>query len=473
MYVLADRSAADDQSHGRGVNQLLANLRRAGLGASGQQQAPDVVRPTVPPAIRQILQLPETPGPRPRRPVRVGPGGARPPPGPAPPRSWLSGPDSAGGGGGSQRSPVKTKDYEQRPLPGMTLPGHGSLVDMVLRRFVFDWEWQRSYCRDYLYGLPTHLRVALLAYLVTHTRDGVSLADLQAVLLPPPDLGPPDQDERYPQIPPSIANGSFRHLDLSNSLGRSLRLRELSDLLFPPQPTSTAAPVDSWDSVADDDNDDDCGGSNPTPSVPLPLLPNLTHLSLALCPDVAPSSLPSWRHLLSLATHLPNLTHLSLAFWPEPTLTPNARLATVVSPQTGRAVPYGGTGPYSHSLDNDWAEAVLVLRRLSRSLYGLEYLDVTGCASWAPALWATASVVDGVGGEDEGDAVNWAGAWGKIEKVVMYPGYRLREDAGVAETERYWSVVGHARTLERHVRAQREGKGRFFAVDTAKREVEV
>ncbi|GAB1316649.1 Tafazzin [Madurella fahalii] len=457
-------------------NQLLADLRRAGLSASGQQQAPDVVRPTVPPAIRQILQLPETPGPRPPRPVRIGPGGVRLPPGPAPPRSWLSGPGSAGGGGSRSRSspcsPVKTKDYEQRPLPGMDLPGSGSLVDMVLRRFALDWEWQRSYCRYYLYDLPTHLRVALLRYLVVYTRDGVSLGDLQAVLLPPPDIDPSDQDEAYPQIPPSIANGSFRYLDLSNSLGRSLRLRELSDLLFPPQSNSAAAPLDSWDSVPDDDADDN---NNPTPSVPLPLLPNLTHLSLALDPDLAPSSLPSWKHLLSFATHLPNLTHLSLAFWPEPTLTPNAKLATVVSPQTGRTVQYGGTGPYSHSLDNDWAEAVLVLRRLSRSLYGLEYLDVTGCAAWAPALWARASIGEGGGGgaEDERDAVDWARAWGKIEKVVMYPGYRLPQDAGVAETERYWGVVSHARRLERHVRAQREGKGRFFAVETVKQEVGV
>jgi hypothetical protein len=154
------------------------------------------------------------------------------------------------------------------------------------------------------------------------------------------------------------------------------------------------------------------------------------------------------------------LTHLSLAFWPEPTLTPNAKLVSVVSPQTGGAVQYGGTGPYSHSLDDDWAEQVLVLRRLSRSLYGLEYLDLTGCGDWFPALWASAG---------EGDTVDWTGAWGKIATLAMFPGYRLGEDAGLAETARYWEFVDYARRLERHVRTRRAGKGRFVTVETCRR----
>ena len=325
----------------------------------------------------------------------------------------------------------------------MRLPAPGSLVDRVLRRFALDWEWQRVYCQYHLYELPTHLRTALVAYLVTYTREGVSLRDLQAVLLPPPDVPEYQED---PSLAPSVVNEAFCHLDLSESVGRSLKLRELSDFLFPPERESID-PQESWDAP-----------EQYSAGIPRPLLPNLTHLSLAL--DPASSHAVSWRHLLSFATHLPGLTHLSLAFWPEPTLTPNAKLASVVSPQTGGSLQYGGTGPYSHSLDDDWAEQVLVLRRLCRSLYGLEYLDLTGCGDWFPALWASAG---------EGDTVDWTGAWGKITTLAMYPGYRLAEDAGLAETARYWEFVDYARRVERHVRTRRAGKGRFVTVETCRR----
>jgi hypothetical protein len=314
---------------------------------------------------------------------------------------------------------------------------------MVLRRFALDWEWQRVYCQYHLYELPTNLRIALIAYLVTYTAEGVSLRDLQAILLPPPDI-PEYHDD--PALAPSAVNENFNYLDLSGSLGRSLKIRELSDLLFPPKPEGVDL-QDSWDEP-----------EQAAAGIPRLLLPNLTHLSLAL--DPAYPHAVSWRQLLAFATHLPGLTHLSLAFWPEPTLTPNAKLATVVSPETGRTVQYGGTGPYSHSLDDDWAEQVLLLRRLSRSLYGLEYLDLTGCGAWFPALWASAG---------EGDTIDWAGAWGKVTTLVMFPGYRLREDAEPAETSRYWEFVDYAKRVGRHVRHQRAGKGRFLTVETCKR----
>ncbi|KAK4125951.1 hypothetical protein N657DRAFT_614192 [Parathielavia appendiculata] len=431
----------DDSSRSRGVNELLADLRRTGLSGP---PAPDVVQPTIHPSLRHILQIPETPPPRPRRPpIRGGTAGARLPPGPPPPRSWLSRPERAENA--LRRSAIESAAAwrsVQRPLPGLSLPARGSLIDVVLRRMVLDWEWQRSYCRYHLYELPTHLRVALITYLAAYTDEGVSVRDLQAVLQPPPDV--PDYYED--PAPPSIINESFSYLDLFGSIGRSLRLRELSDLLFPREPESNNL-QESWD-TADASSAD----------IPRPLLPNLTHLSLALDPSFCRDV--SWRHLLAFAARLPGLTHLSLAFWPEPTLTPNAKLATVISPQTGRTLQYGGTGPYSHSLDDDWAEQVLVLRRLSRCLYGLEYLDLTGCGAWFPALWASAG---------EGDTVDWTGAWGKISTVVMYPGYRLGNDAGLAETARYWEFVDYARRVERHVRSCRAGRGRFFSVETCKR----
>lgn len=340
--------------------------------------------------------------------------------------------------------------FERHALPGAYAPARRSLVDLVLREIAGDWEFQRSYNRYYLYSLPNHLKVALITYLGVWFANGVSVADLRAILLPCVDE--PDNVEEHDD--PSTANEDIVHLDLAGSLGRNLRLRELSDLLFrtasPKSPNAAQGePQESWDTPA---------SQSASSAIPRPLLPNLTHLSLAVNPRHA--SAVSWRHLLSFSTHFPTLTHLSLAYWPEPSLTPNAKLASfVVATGTGssRTVRYGGTGPYSHSLDDDWSEAVLILRRLSKSLYGLEWLDLTGCGAWATALTAT---VDGR------DFVDWTGDWGKVATVLLYPGYKLDVDAGVSERESYEQDVALAARLERYIRGRRAGKGRSIAVET-------
>ena len=218
-------------------------------------------------------------------------------------------------------------------MPGTYLPAAGSLVDLTLRRFALDWDFQKSYCRDCLYDLPKHLRAALITYLGMWAPGGVSLPDLQAILLPPADdEGEHGEDIGVETLSPSSANEFFYNLDLTGSLGRSLRLRELSRFLFPARPEPSSL-QDSWDSPEDISE-----------TIPRPLLPNLTQLSLGIHPDRA--NAVSWRHLLSFVSHCPTLTHLSLAFWPEPSLTPNAKLVSFVTAQ-GRSVPYSGTGAYS------------------------------------------------------------------------------------------------------------------------------
>lgn len=409
--------------------------------------------PTVPPAIRQILRLPETPAPPPRRPVPAAPNGRRLPPGPAAPRSWLSQSRHAPKPGPEAYA---SDSFERHALPGAYAPSRRSLVDIALRQLAADWEFQRSFNRYYLYSLPNHLKVALISYLGAWHGSGVSVADLRAILLPYVD----DETDAIDEVGDvSTANEDIAHLDLTGSPGRNLKLRELSDLLFPQPPAKARQQAEtelqeSWDAPP-----------SPTtnPSIPRPLLPHLTHLSLAVAPQHAPAV--SWRHLLSLAAHLPTLTHLSLAYWPEPSLTPNAKLASfVVATGTGstRTLQYGGTGPYSHSLDDDWSEAVLVLRRLSRLLYGLEWLDLTGCGGWATALARTA----GAAAEGHDDAVDWAGDWGKVRSVLLYPGYRPGADAGEAERDRYAEDVGRAGVLERYIRARRAGRGRPIEVET-------
>lgn len=428
----------------RSVNQLLANLRRVGVSGGPNRSDALAVHPTVPPAIRNILQLPETPAPRPRRPVRHDAAGRRLPPGPAAPQSWLDSSRHASQRRVNRDSWEKSSDH--RLLPGAYQPERGSLMDLVLRRFAVDWDFQKTYCQYYLYDLPTHIRIPLVRYVSLLSGEGVSISDLRSILLPPlidPEEGgnPADEDD------PSSVNESFTHLDLTGAVGRSLKLRDLSDLIWPAQPELIDLP-DSWD--APDEQAATLSAS--VTGVPRSLLPNLTHLSLALDPDL-PSSV-TWRHLLAFASRQNKLTHLSLAFWPEPTLTPNAKISSVVT-REGHVVQYGGTGPYSHSLDNDWSEAIMVVSRLSRSLYELEYLDLTGCASWSPALWSTA----------DHDTVDWVGHWGKISTILLYPGHQLPEDASIAEMTEYSQWRGYAVMLERHVRGRRAGQGRFITVE--------
>ncbi|KAJ3578221.1 hypothetical protein NPX13_g2349 [Xylaria arbuscula] len=230
--------------------------------------------------------------------------------------------------------------------------------------------------------------------------------------------------------------------------GLSISLKELHELLFGSKKTIVPAEdvvQDSWDL--------------PAPSAaPVDLLPNLTHLSLAIDPSSAPSV--SWKRLLSVAGKLSQLTQLSLAGWPEPSLTPNAKFAKMTSDTTGRSVQYGGTGPYSHNLDQDWTEAILVLKRLSRLIYGLEYLDLTGCSDWIRALREESD------GEFRVDFVDWVGDWGKITTLRLNSGYGIEtDDAPKSEVVRFSEWIEEAAAVERHIRAQRAGRGRFITVE--------
>ncbi|XXG94246.1 hypothetical protein Hte_000500 [Hypoxylon texense] len=442
--------AASEHQHERSVNQLLAELRRHSIRNNGPQSANsntfNVATPTVPPAIRQILQIPETPAPAPRRPQRRDVNGRRVPPGPPPPRSWISlaqschAPadlaDAAAAGGATTR-------IQHWPLPGAYVPGAGSLIDQALRRMALDWEQQRRWNQFYLYALPSRLRTALLAYVSEYYEPGVAARDLRLVL-----AGPADEAlARYGVGKPDLAslNGDVFYLDLAGSVGKSVTVRELGELLFPPTAVAEVGLQDSWDS------------SEPVAG-PAKLLPNLTQLSLAI--DPGSTSSVSWKQLLSLAGKLPTLTHLNLSGWPEPSLTPNAKFAKVASPLTGASIQYGGTGPYSHTLDSDWSESIQVLNRLSKSLYSLEYLDLTGCGDWFPALMKESD------GDFTIDFVDWVGNWGKITTLRLRSGYALPEThATRGQYQRIADWIEAAAAVEKHIRVQRHGRGRWITVE--------
>lgn len=424
----------------RGVNELLANLRRTSTSPHQAAEHP-IAAPSVPHLIREILRLPETPEPLPRtrNRYRVDARGRRLPAGPPPPRSWQT---VRMGGDDDGVSGLRT-DGAAATLPGECVPGQGSLVDILLRLVAREWDYLAPHEELALWTLPDGIRQALLRYLDVYRDGDVSLSDFRAILVP-------DEEDDT-----GAGNAYFTHLHVPSSLFTASTFPQLISLLFPKpkERPQNEEPHDSWE-VAD-----------LSPPPPDHLLPAITHLSLALSPSrSATAPPPSWRHLLQLAKRLPALTHLSLAFWPVPMRTPNARLASVVGPQ-GNAVQYGGTGFYSHSLDGDWSEAVNILRALSRSLYRLEYLDITGCGAWFPALVRGGETV--VDGEDavRVTGVDWAGDWGKVGVLRMGSGVRVTGEESEKERGRLRAGVEMAGVVERHITAQRAGTGKIITVE--------
>lgn len=299
-----------------------------------------------------------------------------------------------------------------------------------------DWGFHRVYNQYHLYFIPNHLKPALIRWITMAASDGLSVSDLRLILLPHPDIYAEEELEAD-----ASSNAQIGYLDLSGSLGRSIKLKELCDVLYPPKQAAIQdVPHDSWDAIED------------LPSLPRGLLPNLTHLSLALDPHFAKDV--SWKHLLNMSSNMSSVTHLSLAYWPDPCLTPRALYSSVTTPE-GRTIPYGGTSYYSHSLDHDWSEALLVLRILSKNLYALEYLDLTGCLSWAKALTM----------HSEHDFVDWTGFWGKITVIQLKNGWKLNEDAMPSEQIAYHEATETAGLVEKHIRTMRAGKGRTITVE--------
>ncbi|KAI0132286.1 hypothetical protein BJ170DRAFT_239914 [Xylariales sp. AK1849] len=440
---ISSSSATGSERHGRSVNELLADMRRASVNSDAtQSNALPVLVPSLPPEIRQILQIPEAPVPRPRRLQRRDINGRRVPPGPPPPRSWLSLSQSRHAPSDASINMVIGR-VQHLTLPGAYTPEDGSLVDGLLRRMAIDWPVQRDWNRFYLYTLPSRLRAALVYYVSRLYEPGISTADLRLILAGPPESELAKYGIERPDT--SELNKDILHLDLTGSVGRGVTWKSLSDFLFPAAVFSMETDLqESWDA--------------PGPAQGhTGLLTNLTHLSLAMSSTSA--QVASWKQLLSLSSKLPKLTHLSLSGWPAPSTTPNALLAKVVSPHTGRSANYSGTNPYSHVLDGDWSEAISVLKRLSKALYSLEYLDLTSCGDWFPALHIEAD------GDLVMNSVDWAGDWGKIMTLRLCSGYAA-ESGSVSQLSRLWQWKRQAMTVEKHIRMQRAGRGRFITVET-------
>ena len=350
-------------TNGNSVNERLHQLRLS-QGSHNARVSSEVLspaaNPSLPPSLRNILQLPDAAPPRPRPGLRVT-GRIRGPAGPVPP-SWLlrreNRPNTLANGI-TKLTRAEMPIYER--LPG-SVPLHDvSLITTTLKAIAKNWDWHLQYDQYYLATILVRYKEELLHYIRCYSPRGIDRAGLELLFL--------DDTE----VEDATGAEGLTHLDLSTFIGNSLKLTELRHLFSVKKVAERAeenseSPPESWDApqlVAQPSG--------------LPRFHSLTHLSLAH-PNPATAS---WKGLLDLALHLATITHLSLAYWPTPTLAPNSKTAYRETPHGN--VNYGASNFYS-AYDNDWSEAASILRRLGKSTYCLKWLDLVGCYPWVKAL---------------------------------------------------------------------------------------
>ncbi|OAX82363.1 hypothetical protein ACJ72_03280 [Emergomyces africanus] len=429
---------------GRSVNDLIHHLRRTQLSrydevaASLSRVAPRSVHPS----IRNLLELPETPPPRPR------PGGTRlvgerrvrRTPGPAAPLSWLAPNDSSNRQDVDEGRKIAGNDKRKinirlDRLPGTRFPATGSLQHMILKSMALNWDSHLLYDGQ-----------LLLSYVATYT-DQASMEVRMHGLKP---LFLDSSDNEF-----IGTHSDVIRLDLGSSLGHWMTFKQLSREIKGLDGSESRArgrniedmPPSSWE---EEEADPECATPTipRTPSQPLQQrFSNLKFLSLA-----NPTGREaSWPSLLALLAHLSTITHLSLAYWPTPTVTPNSLTASMKHPKLNSlSFAYGGTDMYS-AFENNWVEAAGVLRRLSKTTYCLKWLDLEGCSVWLPALsW---NGFDLAGNFHATAGPEWNGAWRGLEWLGLDPGWF----PDVSDVEDSYLIYERDKTLLREIENGRCG----------------
>ncbi|KAJ6089077.1 hypothetical protein N7499_003924 [Penicillium canescens] len=437
------------------VNDLISHLRLTqtpnpsedGLPRQRPSQRSFVAPRSVHPSLRNLLELPETPAPRPRPGAQRTAIGTRPRrfAGPPPPDSWLSGNTDSTNVTDQHQLANMAGDSERvvhrlKRLPGVVFPDQRDLVHMVLKSMALNWLWHLDYDGPFLAQLPSHIKALLLSYVAVYARGQQlkgRMRGLKPLLLAEGDHV--QNNEHGEGVNESIiiaSDAAILRLDLGNTLGHWMTFKQLASELF----TSTKPDLDqdevvpaSWDQEIDQDKAEPVvPDAVPTPPIPKGMtqglrFTNLRYLSLAH----PQSASASWNSLLNIVSRLSTLTHLSLAHWPTPTRTPGAATARVRHPlHRSLTFSYSGTDNYA-AMDNNWAEAASILRQLSRSTYCLKWLDLEGCADWLPALKWVGNDPNGHPYPLGASGPEWNGSWRDVEWINVGPGWvpDLRDDS--------------------------------------------
>ncbi|KAF2431020.1 hypothetical protein EJ08DRAFT_588290, partial [Tothia fuscella] len=445
------------------VNERLSQMRAEQAPRPTLQQRQNVETVATsrsrPPELNSILNIPETPPPIPR------PGSSRrwrhlrrAAPGPAAPRSWLSGSVHAHAHepgtsmGARRKSRVNNMNgYRDRPdcfgklallRDGHGLPRRESLVDYTLKSMAQDWDFVSVYEQHNLPSLPVPLKTMLLSYLSIHGPDFIALEDIKHLFMTGNEIPGGTGCEEVTRLDFSgILSPSFTLCDLAKYF--ATRRKDGSNLAagtesLRPSSTKVERPyvdlLESWEDEAGSVQD-----SIPTSLTPL-RFPHLTHLSLA-----HPGPNASWSALLSLSTNLSTLTHLSLAYWPLPTMAPNSEVSSSAADATAtflrRSTSYLGRPRSPQDPGHDWHESANILRRLSNNTYCLRWLDFEGCNEWLPALtwtsqrtlWAGSTPPDSppstLPPQEKGP--DWNNSWSQVTHVNVSQGFLPTDTAAV------------------------------------------
>ena len=400
---LPSNANRENGEHSGGVNDLIRHLRSTQVSRESQiERTVEGTNPrTVHPSLKQLMNIPDTPPPRPRPGLRIQAAGRRhirPTPGPPAPMSWTYSP--------TQRRSVMKKEQEKKAsefrtrcdnsLPGLEHLQQELLYHTALRQIAKDWQWHSYYDQYYIPTLPTRMKQQLLSAIACFSDVALDIKDLELLFLDETDL------------PEATGSDTVTHLDLQGylasikSLGTYFKkpstMQAMATVTPSPlnnTPTETGSSIpDSWD---------DAPVATIARSPHSLRFPHLTHLSLAAIRS------PSWSALLNFIPTIATLTHLSLAHWPVPCLTPNSLTAYTASPRGD--VPFGGSNLYSF-FDGDLAEPAGILRRLSKATYCLRWLDLSGCTNWATSVLQRA------------DGADWYGAWRGLEIIKLHQGWR-------------------------------------------------
>lgn len=397
------RSQPSSSSTGssRTINERLSQLRAEQAPRATLEQRNNIASigtsHTLPPHLRRLLDLPETlpPAPKPgnRRLMRIN--GRRPPPGPAAPRSWLAASLHAPADVQVRAKRLADSRWD-RQIPETfvrlaclegphEMPAVGSLLDQALKSMAMHWTDIVEYEQYNLATLPIRWKTVLLSYLSVYgPEEGINTAELKTLFLVEDELAGGTGGEDLIRLDlTGLISGGFSLVDLSRFLYRKLERHEdlptsLDALSLNEMSTKSPSNVTSAVNAAVAESwEDEAISLILVPGIRIQRFPNLTRLSLADAGVYA-----SWAQLLGLSTHLATLTHLSLANWPVPTTTPNSKTAFIT--HNHASIPVSGTHFYSE-MDEDWAEAASILKRLSNNTYRLQWLDLEGCF-WLPAL---------------------------------------------------------------------------------------
>jgi hypothetical protein len=469
-YNHAERRATSKPSPSS-VTELINHLRQTQASDEELHRLPHTPgAATVHPSLRNILSVPDTPPPRPRLGNNMmrssGPTRMRRIPGPPPPASWLAASRHASK---SQESTIlnSIRVEQSSNLPGGSFPTEGSLQHTVLKAVATNLHWLLEF--DSVHLFPTQQKLNILSYVAVYQEE-LERSPYEAIN--PFRLLFPRLSADDGLVDASVDDSSeVSRLDLGGAIGRWLSMKEFKKLLHMPKVHVVRKDPDvvpeSWDdgelcsnafglAVGSSTEADAIagvavgegaqvsggiddfgarsgrhttkttgqearnGGASERPktldNVSL-RFSNLAHLSLALSPTTSQScrrTAASWSDLLKVAPSLSRLSSLSLAHWPSPTLTPHAAstYTTIKNPVSTSlpGIPYGGSDMYT-SYDGDWTEAANLLKILSRHLYCLQWLDLTGCGDWFAALSAA-------------NSAEWTGAWRGMQHVGLCVGWQ-------------------------------------------------